>query len=222
MAAGLHSPRPPSVPLVGERNRMTDPNPTLRIGDADHELELVPSTIGDVGLDVRMLRGDTGYVTFDPGYANTASTESAITYIDGGNGTLWHRGYRIEDLAEQCGFLEVAYLLLFGELPDAGRLGGVAGQGAAPHVAQRGAQAVLRRLPPQRPPDGDPVLRHQRHLHVLRAVLQPEGPRSGAGERHPADRQDADGGRLGVQEVDRPALRLPAQRSRATWRTSST
>ncbi|MET0831958.1 MAG: citrate synthase [Acidimicrobiia bacterium] len=97
---------------------MTDPNPTLRIGDADHELELVPSTIGDVGLDVRMLRGDTGYVTFDPGYANTASTESAITYIDGGNGTLWHRGYRIEDLAEQCGFLEVAYLLLFGELPD--------------------------------------------------------------------------------------------------------
>ena len=97
---------------------MTETKPELRIGDEGHLLPVVESTIGDVGLDVRTLRGDTGYVTFDPGYANTASTESAITYIDGGNGTLWHRGYRIEDLAEQCGFLEVAYLLLFGELPD--------------------------------------------------------------------------------------------------------
>ncbi len=97
--------------------------------------------------------------------------------------------------------------------PRHGRPRGVAGQGPAPHPAQRGAQAVLRRLPPQRPPHGDPVLRHQRHLHLLRAVLQPEGPGSGPGERHPADRQDADGGRLGVQEVDRPAVRLPAQRS---------
>jgi citrate synthase len=97
---------------------MAETKPELRIGDEGHLLPVVESTIGDVGLDVRTLRGDTGYVTFDPGYANTASTESAITYIDGGNGTLWHRGYRIEDLAEQCGFLEVAYLLLFGELPD--------------------------------------------------------------------------------------------------------
>jgi citrate synthase len=97
---------------------MTETKPELRIGDEGYLLPVVESTIGDVGLDVRTLRGDTGYVTFDPGYANTASTESAITYIDGGNGTLWHRGYRIEDLAEQCGFLEVAYLLLFGELPD--------------------------------------------------------------------------------------------------------
>ncbi|HEY5728010.1 MAG TPA: citrate synthase [Acidimicrobiia bacterium] len=97
---------------------MTETKPELRIGDEGHLLPVVESTIGDVGLDIRTLRGDTGYVTFDPGYANTASTESAITYIDGGNGTLWHRGYRIEDLAEQCGFLEVAYLLLFGELPD--------------------------------------------------------------------------------------------------------
>jgi citrate synthase len=97
---------------------MTETKPELRIGDEGYLLPVVESTIGDVGLDIRTVRGDTGYVTFDPGYANTASTESAITYIDGGNGTLWHRGYRIEDLAEQCGFLEVAYLLLFGELPD--------------------------------------------------------------------------------------------------------
>ncbi|MBA2337156.1 MAG: citrate synthase [Acidimicrobiia bacterium] len=97
---------------------MTDATAKLRIADKDHELSTVPSTIGDVGLDIGALRSDTGFVTFDPGYANTASTESNITYIDGGNGTLWHRGYKIEDLAENCGFLEVAYLLLFGELPD--------------------------------------------------------------------------------------------------------
>ncbi|CAN5335412.1 citrate synthase [soil metagenome] len=97
---------------------MTDGNPKLRIDGTDHELATVPSTIGDVGLDIASLRSDTGYVTFDPGYANTASTDSAITYIDGGSGTLWHRGYKIEDLAENCGFLEVAYLLLFGQLPD--------------------------------------------------------------------------------------------------------
>ncbi|MDQ3783076.1 MAG: citrate synthase [Actinomycetota bacterium] len=97
---------------------MTDATAKLRIADKDHEMSTVPSTIGDVGLDIGALRSDTGYVTFDPGYANTASTESNITYIDGGNGTLWHRGYKIEDLAENCGFLEVAYLLLFGELPD--------------------------------------------------------------------------------------------------------
>jgi citrate synthase len=101
---------------------MTDSTPELRIGETGHPLQVVPSTIGDVGLDITSLRSDAGYVTFDPGYANTASTDSAITYIDGGNGTLWHRGYKIEDLAEHCGFLEVAYLLLFGELPDTAAL----------------------------------------------------------------------------------------------------
>ena len=97
---------------------MSDENATLRIDGRDHPLDPVKSTIGDTGLDISTLRTDTGLVTFDPGYANTASVESAITYIDGGEGTLWHRGYRIEDLAEHCMFLEVAYLLLFGHLPN--------------------------------------------------------------------------------------------------------
>ncbi len=97
---------------------MSDENATLRIDGRDHPLDPVTSTIGDTGLDISTLRSDTGFVTFDPGYANTASVESAITYIDGGEGTLWHRGYRIEDVAEHCMFLEVAYLLLFGHLPN--------------------------------------------------------------------------------------------------------
>ncbi|MEQ9811370.1 MAG: citrate synthase [Azospirillaceae bacterium] len=70
-------------------------------------------------IDIRKLYGDTGYFTYDPGFTSTASCESSITYIDGDEGVLLHRGYPIDDLAEQCDFLEVAYLLLQGELPNA-------------------------------------------------------------------------------------------------------
>ncbi len=82
---------------------------------------LIPS-VGNVGFDISRMRADLGLVTYDPGFANTASTRSAITYINGAEGTLTHRGYRIEDLAENCTFLEVAYLLLFGTLPTRAEL----------------------------------------------------------------------------------------------------
>jgi citrate synthase len=71
-------------------------------------------------LDLRQLKqnsGDFGLMTYDPAFLNTASCRSAITYLDGERGVLRYRGYPIEDLAENCSFLEVAYLLLFGELP---------------------------------------------------------------------------------------------------------
>ncbi len=91
--------------------------------DGDHiELGLVPAKAGNTGIDVSRLRADKGVVTFDPGFANTAGTRSAITYVNGAEGLLTHRGYRIEDLAEKCTFLEVAYLLLFGRLPTAAEL----------------------------------------------------------------------------------------------------
>jgi citrate synthase len=82
---------------------------------------LIPS-VGNVGFDISRMRSDLGLVTYDPGFANTASTRSSITYINGAEGTLTHRGYRIEDLAENCTFLEVAYLLLFGTLPTRAEL----------------------------------------------------------------------------------------------------
>ncbi len=86
------------------------------------DLPLVAATEGPSGLDVSQLLGSTGQVTFDPGYANTAATKSAITYIDGDEGVLRYRGYPIEQLAEQSTFLETAYLVIYGELPTAEQL----------------------------------------------------------------------------------------------------
>jgi citrate synthase len=81
------------------------------------QLPLIPGTIGPSVADIRKLYGELGIFTFDPGYGGTAACESKITYIDGDEGVLLHRGYPIEELAENATFLEVAYLLLNGELP---------------------------------------------------------------------------------------------------------
>ena len=77
------------------------------------------ATVGEHGLDIGPLLKETGHVTLDVGFMNTASCKSAITYIDGDNGILRYRGYPIEQLAEQASFYEVAYLLIYGELPTA-------------------------------------------------------------------------------------------------------
>jgi citrate synthase len=83
------------------------------------KLPLIPGTIGPEVADIRKLYNDLGIFTFDPGYGGTAACESKITYIDGDEGILLYRGYPIEQLAEHSTFLEVAHLLLNGELPNA-------------------------------------------------------------------------------------------------------
>ena len=92
-------------------------NATLDLDGEAYPLERVEATVGNDGLDISRLRADKGVVTYDPGFANTAGVTSALTYISGADGTLRHLGYPIEDLASNCTFLEVAYLLLFGALP---------------------------------------------------------------------------------------------------------
>ena len=82
------------------------------------ELPVVRGSLGSPTLDISRLQRDAGYFTYDPGFAMTASCRSAITYIDGEQGVLLYRGYPIEQLAEQSSFLEVAYLLMHGELPN--------------------------------------------------------------------------------------------------------
>jgi citrate synthase len=82
------------------------------------ELPVMAGSVGPKVIDIRKLYGQTGYFTYDPGFTSTASCDSAITYIDGDKGVLLHRGYSIEDLAENCDFMEVCYLLLRGELPN--------------------------------------------------------------------------------------------------------
>jgi citrate synthase len=83
-----------------------------------YDFPLMPGTVGPKVIDVRSLYAQTGHFTYDPGYTSTGSCESKITYIDGEEGILLHRGYTIEELAENSNFLEVCYLLLNGELPD--------------------------------------------------------------------------------------------------------
>ena len=81
-------------------------------------LPLLPGTLGPKVIDVRKLYAETGMFTYDPGYTSTGSCESKITFIDGDEGVLLHRGYPIEELAEKSDFMEVCYLLLYGELPN--------------------------------------------------------------------------------------------------------
>jgi citrate synthase len=90
---------------------------TLRLDDRDVDLPVVQGTDGDDAIDIGKLRGQTGLITLDPGYGNTGACRSAITFLDGENGILRYRGYPIEQLAEHSTFLEVAYLLIWGELP---------------------------------------------------------------------------------------------------------
>ena len=92
---------------------------TLEGSNVSGKLPLIPGSIGPQVADIRKLYDQLGVFTYDPGYGNTASCESKITYIDGDQGILLHRGYPIEQLAEKSSFLEVAYLLLNGELPNA-------------------------------------------------------------------------------------------------------
>jgi citrate synthase len=88
-----------------------------RTGSA-YDFPILDGTVGPSVVDMRKFYAETGMFTYDPGYTSTGSCESAITFIDGDEGILLHRGYAIQDLAQNCSFLEVAYLLLHGELPN--------------------------------------------------------------------------------------------------------
>lgn len=90
----------------------------LHYPGGEYELPIVKATEGNSGLALGKMLGETGYVTYDPGYVSTGSTESKITFINGDEGILRHRGYDIADLANNCSFNEVAYLLIKGELPN--------------------------------------------------------------------------------------------------------
>jgi len=94
----------------------------LHFGESNLELPVIPAAEGNDGFSVAPLLKTTGNVTYDPGFMNTAATKSAITYIDGDAGILRYRGYPIEQLAEKSSFIEVTYLLIYGELPTAEQL----------------------------------------------------------------------------------------------------
>ncbi|MCD0483415.1 citrate synthase [Streptacidiphilus sp. ASG 303] len=101
---------------------MSDNSVVLRYQDGEYEYPVVESSVGNAGFDISKLRAQTGLVTLDNGFGNTAAYKSAITFVDGENGILRYRGYPIEQLAEQGSFIETAYLLINGELPTADQL----------------------------------------------------------------------------------------------------
>ena len=116
--------------VIGEQmaDKVTSDKDTLTIRDnrtgSEYEVDILE---GDVirAMDLRAIRvndDDFGMMTYDPGFSNTASTRSTVTYIDGSKGILEYRGYPIEQLAEQSTFLEVAYLIIHGELPQTSEL----------------------------------------------------------------------------------------------------
>jgi citrate synthase len=96
---------------------------TIEVDGKKYEFPIIEGTENELAIDIKTLRGITGGITtIDPGFKNTGSCESAITFLDGEKGVLRYRGYSIEELAEKAEFLEVAYLLIFGELPTAEEL----------------------------------------------------------------------------------------------------
>ncbi len=100
----------------------TERKATLVIDGKEYHYPILSGTLGNDVIDIRKLGAETGHFTYDPGFLSTASCRSSITYIDGDKGELLYRGYPIEQLAEQCSFIEVAYLLRNGELPSKAEL----------------------------------------------------------------------------------------------------
>lgn len=95
---------------------------TLNVGDSTVELAVIAASQGPSGIDISKLMADTGLTSFDPAFVNTASTKSAITYIDGDEGILRYRGYPIEQVAELKSFTESAFLLIYGKFPSVSEL----------------------------------------------------------------------------------------------------
>ncbi|MCK5443716.1 MAG: citrate (Si)-synthase, partial [Maribacter sp.] len=96
---------------------------TLEYNGKKYEFPVIKGSEDELAIDIKSLRSSSGMITIDSGYKNTGSCESAITFLDGEKGMLRYRGYTIEELAEKADFLEVAYLLIFGELPNEEQLG---------------------------------------------------------------------------------------------------
>lgn len=94
----------------------------LELDGKVYEFPVVIGSENEKAIDIKSLRGTTGYITLDPGFKNTGSTQSAVTFLDGEKGILRYRGYPIEQLAEKASFVEVSYLVIYGELPNAQQL----------------------------------------------------------------------------------------------------
>ena len=137
---------------------------TIKIEDQEHVFPVIEGSEAEKSIDTRTLRQKTGYITYDDGYANTGSCTSNITFIDGEKGILRHRGYPIEQLAQQSSFVETAYLIIYGELPTADELHRFRGRIRSNANIHEGVLRVLDRFPS-----------HAHPMSVLAALLNTVG-----------------------------------------------
>ncbi len=184
----------------------------LKIGNEQLDLPVVVGTENERAVDISKLRAETGYITLDEGYVNTGSTTSAITYLDGEKGILRYRGYPIEVIAERCDFIETSYLLIYGELPTAEQL-------AKFRMSLRRHTMLhedMRSFYNGFPRDAHPMAILSSVVGALSTFYQDSlNPRDHAAARSfdpSADRQAADDRGLCLQEIDRPAVHLSAER----------
>ena len=119
-----------------------------------YELPIIEGTENEIAIDISKLRQDAGIITLDRGFKNTASTESAITFLDGEKGILRYRGYSIEDLAENASFLEVAFLLIYGELPNSKELDNFQEEVSKHTLVHEDVRAILDGFPSKSHPMG--------------------------------------------------------------------
>jgi citrate synthase len=124
----------------------------LKLDDKDYTLPVIIGTEGEKAIDTRKLRAETGYIAYDQGYGNTGSCESAITYLDGENGILRHRGYPIEQLAQHSNFVETAYLVIYGELPTAAQRKSFSDRLRQNAAIEPQMQAIFQGYPKDAPP----------------------------------------------------------------------
>ncbi|MCH1517842.1 MAG: citrate synthase [Flavobacteriaceae bacterium] len=126
----------------------------LTYNDKTYEFPLVEGTEKEVGIDIKALRAQTGLVTLDPGFKNSGSCKSEITFLDGEKGELKYRGYAIDDLADGASFLEVAYLLIFGKLPTADQLNKFQSDIHQESLVDEDLKAILKSFPRKAHPMG--------------------------------------------------------------------
>ena len=119
----------------------------LIVEGKEFEFPVITGTEGEKAIDISKLRDLTGHITLDIGFKNTGSTKSAITFLDGEEGILHHRGYSIEDLAEHASFLEVSYLLLYGKLPNATEYADFENAIREHTLANEGLEAMFKAFP---------------------------------------------------------------------------
>ena len=126
----------------------------LKINDSTYELPILEGTEGEIGVDISSLRAQSGVITLDKGFKNTGSTKSAITFLNGEEGILRYRGYSIEELSSKSSFLEVAFLLIYGELPTKEELSQFTNEISSHTLVHEDVKSILDGFPSRAHPMG--------------------------------------------------------------------